>query len=147
MVGWPKFSYLDVVGYYDRSGFRLYLNPKGRSSYRPQLRGKVTWDGTRTQISCAMEPPAIVSIFTALWFVLAFLTVADIAVTLTNLLEDPMSDKDASALGSLAFLVFSAGVVFLGRWQTRHERQELFDFVEGILDAEVERSQDQAGKV
>jgi hypothetical protein len=139
MVGWPKFSHLDVVGHYGRAGFLLYLNPRGRSLYRPRLRGRIRWDGTRTRISCAMEPPAGVPVFVVAWCVLAFLTAPDMAVALANILEDPPSEADVSALGTLALLAFSAGVIYLGRWQTRHEHQELFDFVEGILDAEVEK--------
>jgi hypothetical protein len=126
---WTFFGKKPVVGRVSNTRIWLVQRHNYRNSFQTVLAATLADDGGGTRLSCRTGMSAFVIVFMCVWFGLTML----IAIPITNI---AIQNHDAwSVLFNAGFLAFGAGLVSLGRWLARGEREFLVSFLEDVVDA------------
>lgn len=134
-VGWP-FSDREIVGLYDRRGFRLRVNIRYRNSFQTILYGSMHTHGSETRLVCTARMGTSVLIFLAVWFGLLFLIGgAEALTTLARMLDGDVQTQSSRGLAvSALMLAFGFGLIYVSRRVARDEEPKLIAFLEDTID-------------
>jgi hypothetical protein len=139
---WKIFGKSPVVGRIgERFKLRKRLSGGSYNSFQTFVSGRLIDEGASTRIACRFGMHWFVTLFTVIWLA-PFVTtlIFSLAVDLATLrIQNP-----ESYLVPVIFTAFGCGLVCLGRYMARGERQFLRDFLRDTLDARVLHADRQA---
>ncbi len=135
---WAFFGRKAVVGKVSADGFRLRMRISYRNSFQTFMFGTVKAGGRGSRIVArtGMHPAA--AMFMLLWL---SIVAVGAATFVASLMQSPgdfgAGDGVIASLMPIAMLVFGVGLVGIGRWIARGERDSLIAFIEETAEAEV----------
>lgn len=135
---WVLFGSRPVIGSIAKGRLQASKRIQGRNSFQTRLTAELTAEGDRTLIRCQFGMHPFVRAFMALWLGGAVVTGLGWAgvslVTLLTTSSDAHAGTWFGLLAPIGPLMFGWGLLWLGRYMARSERDVLTAFVRDTLN-------------